>query len=122
MNVKQFYIDIHGNYDDALSIMMSDSLIERMLNKFINNNLYEQIISSYENKDYRSLFAASHSFKGVTGNLALTPLYEISCIIVEATRNSDDVNIDKEIEILKKEYQLVKDSYFKNIDCYSGNK
>lgn len=114
MNVKQFYLDIHGNYDNALSIMMSDSLIERMLAKFINNDLYEQIITCYEKKDYRSLFSAVHSFKGVTGNLALTPLYEISCVITEATRNSDDANIEKEIQILKNGYQLIKDSYLKN--------
>lgn len=114
MNVKQFYLDIRGSYNDALSIMMNDTLIERMLSKFINNNSYEQMISCYENKDYRSLFGFAHSFKGVTGNLALTPLYEIASIITEATRNSDDVNIDKEIQILKTEYQLVKDSYLKN--------
>ena len=75
MNVKQFYIETNGSYENALAIMMNDALISRMLTKFIDNNIYEQIVNAYENKDYRALFAAAHSYKGVTGNLALTPLY-----------------------------------------------
>jgi HPt (histidine-containing phosphotransfer) domain-containing protein len=115
MNVKQFYIDINGSYENALAIMMNDALISRMLTKFMDNNAFEQIISSYEQKDYRSLFAVCHTYKGITGNLALTPLYDISCVLTEATRNSDGVNLDKEMEELKKQYNLIRDSYNRNI-------
>ena len=38
MNVKEFYISINGDYQRALSIMMNDSLIERMITKFMSNN------------------------------------------------------------------------------------
>lgn len=34
----------------------------------------------------------------------------------EATRNSDDVNLDKEIEQLKTQYQLVKEKYFEYLN------
>ena len=111
MNVKQFYIETNGSYENALAIMMNDALISRMLTKFMDNNICEQIVNAYENKDYRALFAAAHSYKGVTGNLALTPLYNISSVLTEATRNSDDVNLDKEIEELKKLYNIVKEKY-----------
>ena len=111
MNVKQFYLDINGSYEDAIAIMMNEMLIAKMLGKFMANNAFDEIISDYEKKDYRSLFAAAHSYKGVTGNLALTPLYELSCIITEATRNSDNVNLDKEIAELKSVYSLIKEKY-----------
>ena len=111
MNVKQFYIDINGSYEDALAIMMNDVLIAKMLKMFMANNSYQQIVSLYEQKNYRSLFAAAHSFKGVAGNLALTPLYELASIITEATRNNDDVNLDKEIDELKKAYSLIEAKY-----------
>lgn len=75
------------------------------------NNSYEDIVNLYEQKDYRGLFAAAHSFKGVTGNLALTPLFELASYITEATRNSDDVNLDKEIADLKEKYALIKEKY-----------
>ena len=41
MNVKELYESINGDYQRALSVMMSDSLIERMINKFMANELYE---------------------------------------------------------------------------------
>lgn len=111
MNIKQFYLETNGSYENALAIMMNDVLIAKLLGKFMANNLYDDIVSLYEQKDFRGLFAASHSYKGVTGNLALTPLYELSSVITEATRNSDDVNLDKEIAELKKAYELIKEKY-----------
>lgn len=115
MNVKQFYIDIGGNYNDALAIMMNDVLIARMLTKFINGNSCEEMVALYEKRDYRSLFTAAHSLKGVAGNLALTPLFELASFITEATRNSEDVNLDKEILELKEKYELIKSKYQEHI-------
>ena len=115
MNVKQFYSDINGSYESALAIMINDALISRMLTKFVTSDSPLNMVSLYEQKDYRGLFAAAHSLKGVAGNLALTPLYELACTITEATRNSDDVNLDKEIEELKRVYILIKEKYSKHI-------
>ena len=113
MNVKEFYESINGDYQYALSIMMNDSLIERMIDKFMNNNSYQEMIDAYDKKDYVSLFPLAHSFKGVTGNLALTELYEISSIITEATRNGATPNLDNEIQTLKDRYQILENSYQK---------
>lgn len=111
MNVKQFYLEVNGNYNNALSIMMNDILISKMLTKFISSDTLDQLVSLYEQKDYRSLFAAAHSLKGVAGNLALTPLFEIASFITEATRNEDGANLDKEIEEVKKYQVLLKEKY-----------
>ena len=114
MNVKQFYIDAPGSYQDALSIMMNDFLIERMINKFMNDNAVEEMIAVYKIKDYRHLFALAHTLKGVTGNLALTSLYEIACDITEKTRFSDDVNLDNEIKQLKDAYTQIEKAFKAN--------
>ena len=111
MDVKEFYIKSNGDYDKAKALMMNDALIARLLTKFMDNNSYEQIISAYEKKNYRDVFSAAHAFKGVTGNLALNPLYEISSIITEATRHNDDVNLEEEIANLKKAYALIQTNY-----------
>ena len=111
MDVKQFYIEINGSYENAVALMTNDALIARMLGKFMANNGCDKLVSCYETKDYRGVFEASHTLKGVAGNLALTPLYVLACTITEATRNSDDVNLDKEIEELKAVYGLIKEKY-----------
>ena len=113
MNVKEFYRAINGSYESALSIMINDDLIIKMIAKFMSDNSFNEILSFYEKKDYRNLFFSAHAFKGVTGNLALTPLYELASKITEATRNDDGANLDEEIIDLKKAYALVADSYAK---------
>jgi HPt (histidine-containing phosphotransfer) domain-containing protein len=115
MNVKEFYKNTGSNYEAAVSIMMNDMLIERMLAKFMANNSYNDIIEAYNAHDYKALFALSHSFKGVTGNLALTKLFELASVLTEATRNNENANVDKEIEDLKKAYELIKTEYEKSL-------
>ena len=115
MNVKQFYIDVNGDYNDALRRMMNDVLIVRMIAKFMSGDSINSLVSLYENKDYRGVFASAHTLKGVAGNLSLTPLFEIACTITEATRNEDGVNLDKEIEELKSIKNTIEEAYKKHL-------
>ena len=39
--------------------------------------------------DIRGAFAAAHSLKGTTGNVALTPIYEPVCALTELLRGKD---------------------------------
>lgn len=111
MNIKKFYEDTNSNYNAALSIMMNDMLIERMIKKFMENNSYNAIIDAYNAKNIKEVFVLSHSFKGVTGNLALTSLYNIASDLTELTRDKEEADIDSEIEKLKTEYQLIKNVF-----------
>ena len=111
MNIKKFYEDTNSNYNAALSIMMNDMLIERMIKKFMENNSYNAIIDAYNAKNIKEVFVLSHSFKGVTGNLALTNLYNIASDLTELTRDKEEADIDSEIEKLKTEYQLIKNVF-----------
>ena len=116
MDVKQFYISVNGNYQAALSIMMNDALIVRMITKFMGNNSCLDMVKAYENKDFQNLFVLSHTLKGVVGNLAITPLFEIASIITEATRNGTTPNLDNEIKQLKDIYANLEDSFHEYIE------
>ena len=111
MNIKKFYEETGSNYQAALSIMMNDALIERMIKKFMENNPYNAILEAYAQNDIKKVFTLVHTFKGVTGNLALTKLYEIACELTEATRDKEEANIDNEVEKLKSQYQLIEEKY-----------
>ena len=50
MDVKQFYIEINGSYENAVALMMNDALIARMLGKFMANNGCDKLVSCYETK------------------------------------------------------------------------
>ena len=116
MDVKQFYADVNGNYEEALSRLMNDAFIARMVGKFYANNSYNDMISAYEKKDVQALFNAAHAFKGVAGNLSLTSLFDVASIIAEATRGGEMVNVDKEISLLKERYAIFVDSYRKYME------
>lgn len=111
MDIKKFYELTGSDYQAAISIMMNDALIERMINKFMENNSYQAIIDAYQAKNIKEVFALAHSFKGVTGNLALTKLFQVSSELTEATRGKEEANVDDLIEQLKKEYLLISKAY-----------
>ena len=113
MDIKKFYLETNSNYEAALSIMMNDILIERMIKKFMDNNVYPSIIKAYQENNIKEVFALSHSFKGVTGNLALTKLYEIASELTEATRDKEEANISDLIAKLQAEYLVIEEAYKK---------
>ena len=116
MNVKKFYEEINGNYEGAISLMMNDAFIARMIGKFYTKNSYEEIIAAYNNKDHAALFAGVHTLKGVAGNLSFTSLFEMASIITEKTRNTSDADISEEIALLKARYQNFVEAYHKYIE------
>ena len=111
MDVKRFYDETGSNYQTALSIMMNDVLIERMLKMFMEKNAYNAIIEAYKANNIKEVFLSAHALKGVAGNLALTKLYEIACELTEATRDKEETNIDNEVEKLISQYQLIEEKY-----------
>ncbi len=79
--------------------------IKRMIRKFVENNSYNAVIDAYSANNIKEVFVLAHSFKGVTGNLALTNLYNIASDLTELTRDKETADIDKEIEKIKKSCQ-----------------
>lgn len=74
MNVKRVYEDIGGNYSEALTRLMNDSLIEKFLIKFKDGNYINPIKDAISRSDYEALFACSHTLKGVALNMAFSSL------------------------------------------------
>ena len=110
MDVKAFYEQIGGNYSDAVATMMTDAFIERMLQKFLANNAFSALREHYAAKDFRGVFEASHSLKGVCGNLALTPLYLLASEICEMTRSLPEgqtVEIGEPMKKITEEYEKI---------------
>ncbi len=110
MLVKEFYDTIGGNYNKAIETLMNDDFIKRMLMKFSHSEILNDLIKAYQNNDMKGIFAATHTLKGVAGNLSLTPLYEKASIVCEMTRNVKEgeiIRTDKEMEELIKLYQLI---------------
>ncbi len=54
--------------------MNNDALLERFMKKFKNDPNYAELLDAVDKKDNDRAFAASHTLKGVSGNLSLIAL------------------------------------------------
>ena len=111
MGVNDCYRVFDGNYEDALSRLMNDTLIEKFLKKFLNDDSYNSLSVSIENRDYHEAFKAAHTLKGVSLNLSLSRLSASASEITEYLRDCDNKIIDETVlfrlfDSVSKDYRM----------------
>ena len=76
--------------DGALERMMgSEALLERLLGKFLEDENYQKLCAALDEKRQEDAVAASHTLKGVCGNLSMPALFSLFTRQVEALRAGD---------------------------------
>ena len=74
----------------ALERMMgSETLLERLLGKFLDDPQYPALCAALEEGDAERAVGAAHTLKGVCGNLSMTDLYGLFTRQVAALRAGD---------------------------------
>ena len=111
MDVKDCYREFEGNYEDALNRLMNDALIEKFLKKFLNDDSFNSLSVSIENRDYHEAFKAAHTLKGVSLNLSLSRLSASASEITEYLRDCDNKIIDETVlfrlfDSVSKDYRM----------------
>ena len=111
MDVKGCYREFEGNYEDALNRLMNDALIEKFLKKFLNDDSFNSLSVSIENRDYHEAFKAAHTLKGVSLNLSLSRLAASASEITEYLRDCDNKIIDETVlfrffDSVSKDYRM----------------
>lgn len=112
MDVERFYELINGNYQEVLSRLMNDNLIEKFLKKFKENQSLDELRKAVELSDLEKAFIEVHTLKGVSLNLSFTGLSEACSKLTEMLRGDNklkaDINeVKKAFDIIEKEYFLV---------------
>ena len=87
MTIAEFYVQIEGDYQDALGRLMTDQRIAKYLMKFIGNKDVETATLNAANQDWEALFRVTHNLKGVALNLSLTALGRAATALCEAVRH-----------------------------------
>ncbi|MCF0262036.1 MAG: Hpt domain-containing protein [Sphaerochaetaceae bacterium] len=107
MTIKEFYDAISGNYNEALGRLMKDSLIQRFVLKFANDQSFTELSSNLESGNTQEAFRAAHTLKGVCMNLAFTKLGNSASEITELLR-ADNLEMAKQyFPTVKEDYELV---------------
>ncbi len=94
-NLKEY----GANVDEGMARCMgNEALYLRLVTTIPAQANFDKLASSIEARDLDAAFDAAHALKGVTGNLALTPLYQAIFDITELLRARTDTDYSELIK------------------------
>ena len=114
MTVRECYVAMGASYDEILGRLANDDRIKKFLGKFLNEKSFELLCSSLEERNMEEAFRAAHTLKGVSQNLAFTPLVKSVSALTEVLRNRTEYG-DDIVPLL----QQVKEDYDKTFSMIS---
>ena len=116
MTLRECYAQMGGEYNEAVSRLMNDKLIEKFIQKFLLDPSFSEIKDAFEIKDGEKAFRGAHTLKGVSANLAFTKLSTSSSLLTEALRNTNGVIPEEANEL----YKSVEEDYNLAINTISS--
>ena len=80
--------ELGANTDEGLTrCMNNEQFYFRLIGKAMSDNSFEKLKTAVETGDLDTAFELAHALKGVTGNLALTQLFEPISEMTELLRD-----------------------------------
>lgn len=84
---REIFEDYGADYQTTMTRFVNNKeTYLRMLDMFLKDGSMLALGSALDAGNLRGAFEASHTLKGVSANMGLTPLYEAVCAIVEPLR------------------------------------
>lgn len=106
MNIKEFYDQINGDFEDVLKRLANEVIVTKIVKMFVSDPSYNDITTGLENKDVELAFRGAHTLKGVALNLGFTSLAKDSSDLCELLRpRSLDVDYKELYDKVSKEYK-----------------
>ena len=106
MNIRECYDTIGADFEDVLSRLGSESLIQRFALKFIDDGSYNELTEALAEKNAEKAFRAAHTLKGVCLNLGFDNLYKASSAITEIFRAGELAGAEEAFEEVEKQYNI----------------
>lgn len=85
-------------------LMNNESLVSVFINKFIHDNTFSDLKTAISENDMQKAEFASHTLKGMCGNLSLTELYKLFTKQVDLIREGDFQNATAMMEVIENTY------------------
>lgn len=110
LTLQEFYSVVGGDYQDAVSRMMMESMLRKFLMKFPTDPSFANLEEALSRNDREEAFRAAHTIKGLCLNLGFGKLYTSSNTLTEALRNEMPANAAELFEAVKADYALTLDA------------
>ena len=89
MTLSEFYDKIGGSYKDVMGRLMTEARVKKYLYKLAGTGDYEGALAALDGKNWPDFFRFTHNLKGVSLNLGLTSLADVSAYACDLCRNGD---------------------------------
>lgn len=90
MTVKNFYNNIHGDYNTIFSLLASDKVILHFIKQFPSDNSFTELMEMIQKGDIKASFEAAHKLKGIAANLAFSELFAKVSTLTEQLRSQTE--------------------------------
>lgn len=105
MTIRECYEQMGANFDDVLSRLGSEAIIERFALKFLDDTSFQSLEETLAKKDVKEAFRAAHTLKGVCLNLGFDNLFTVSSELTEVLRAETLEGTDELFEKVKEQYE-----------------
>lgn len=97
-------IDVEGALE---RFMGNELLLERFLKKFLEDTNYAKLKEALDTGDREGAITASHTLKGVCGNLSMTELFACLTQQVQLLRDGDEAGAAALMPAISRSYDVV---------------
>lgn len=104
MTIRECYEQMGANFDNVLSRLGSEAIIERFALKFLDDTSFQSLEETLAKRDVKEAFRAAHTLKGVCLNLGFDNLFTVSSELTEVLRAETLEGTDELFEKVKEQY------------------
>ena len=110
MTLEECYAAMGGDYADAIGRLRSERMIQKFVLKVPKDESFNLLCRSWDAKDYKEAFRASHTIKGICQNLSITRLGSSAARLTDALRGGWTPPADALLEEVKRDYREAVDA------------
>ena len=83
MELEELYQKIGGDLKNVMKRIPNEAMIGKFVRKYANDPTYNRLTAAVEAKNWKDVFLAAHTLKGVAQNLGFDALYRASSALTE---------------------------------------
>lgn len=109
MTIQECYREFGGDFDEVKKRLPSEALIKKFIAKFLDDGSFPDLQTAIQDGSREKAFRATHTLKGVCGNLSLTKLMNSASKLTEMLRPETAAipeGADVLFEEVRKDYEL----------------
>ena len=88
MKLEELYQKIGGDLKDVKKRIPNEAMIGKFVRKYANDPTYNRLTAAVEAKNWKDVFIAAHTLKGVAQNLGFDRLQKSASALTEAVRGA----------------------------------